>query len=825
MEVGRSAPRYQALALIYPRSRVLQAHINEYFIVVVRLCHRMMAFSQKSMFAKTTSALNDAELKSLQSELNLWSGLIKDEVDLLMAKKVEDEAEENSRFRAVSTRFSKSVDYRQKLRERLRMLDLFSTFDFETTWKQTRKTGNTQIFEQTPEYGRWKDSSESSTLCYTGKLGCGKIVMLANIVDDLTAHVEGTDAKVAYFFCRHDLPQSLDERTVIGALARQILRSEFDLFLEPTVANMTSFDSGELMSLAKRALTSNADIYIVLDGLYICNRSTTKQITTALHGLQSVRKVHICISYRLESNTASDIPELRNTIVVPQLNNEPEIEAFIEAELERCLASRTLVLGNPALILDIQDALVKGSQGMFLWATLQIHFLCGMWTDVEIRKALTDLPHDLTHIYRQILEQSQLPGRSYCAEIFKFVIAAIRPLTIHEMQEALSVTPDYTVWDPSKLLNDVYPALATCGCLIIVDEEERTVRTVHPSVDKFILTENSATRPESFYTPMDAAQTLMTSTIATYLSYGVFGTQLSTRPPALEVGPVPHDIIKSVTSTTRGVQSIALKLLKFRKKSNFDAADSIAGFRTQRPLEVRDFHFYDYAKTHALQHVAASFRHSSDTVIALYQLLDRGMIQINSMEDVYAQLCLALLPGSNPKDIRALVYQIIDDMPASLDRAQLFFLAIEKGRIDVVKHLLGAYRMSIEEDIAKLRTPADAASSDSFDRWLQDVDSTDEVRRHCIGPAPLCHAIKEHQNSIVSILIDSALIDINARSDSLEMPIGVAVIEQNFHALELLLSKCPKELLPNLKMALIPYIATNNRLSIEAFSILERYGF
>jgi hypothetical protein len=246
----------------------------------------------------------------------------------------------------------------------LRILDLFSTFDLETTWKQTRKTGNTQIFEQTPEYGRWKENSESSTLVYTGKLGCGKSVMLANIVDDLTTHVEGTDATVAYF-CRHDLLQSLDERTVIGALARQIPRSESDLFLGPTVANTTCFNFGELMSLAKGARTQNAHIYIVLDGLYLCDRSMNKQITIALRELQSVQKVHICISYRLESNTATEIPDLRNTMVVPQLNNEPEIEAFIEAELERCLASRTLVLGNPALILNIHDSLLEVSQGMF----------------------------------------------------------------------------------------------------------------------------------------------------------------------------------------------------------------------------------------------------------------------------------------------------------------------------------------------------------------------------------------------------------------------------------------------------------------------------
>lgn len=38
MDVGRSAPRYQAIALLYPRSTKLQSYLTEYFIVVVGLC-------------------------------------------------------------------------------------------------------------------------------------------------------------------------------------------------------------------------------------------------------------------------------------------------------------------------------------------------------------------------------------------------------------------------------------------------------------------------------------------------------------------------------------------------------------------------------------------------------------------------------------------------------------------------------------------------------------------------------------------------------------------------------------------------------------------
>jgi hypothetical protein len=41
-----------------------------------------------------------------------------------------------------------------------------------------------------------------------------------------------------------------------------------------------------------------------------------------------------------------------------------EIAQYIKSELEERLESGTLCLGDPTLILTIQDALVKGSQGM-----------------------------------------------------------------------------------------------------------------------------------------------------------------------------------------------------------------------------------------------------------------------------------------------------------------------------------------------------------------------------------------------------------------------------------------------------------------------------
>jgi hypothetical protein len=186
MAAGRSAPRYQIMALLYPRSKNLQSYLTEYFIVVVRLCHELLKFTQKSTLGQYISGLSDSDTRTYQSELDLWANATNDEVKLLMAKTIKEEAQENSKFRTLSGKFFESVSLRQKLKTNLRVLDSCSMYDYETTWKQTRKIGNATIFNQTAEYQDWKGHETSCTLLYTGKLGSGKSVLLANLIDDLT---------------------------------------------------------------------------------------------------------------------------------------------------------------------------------------------------------------------------------------------------------------------------------------------------------------------------------------------------------------------------------------------------------------------------------------------------------------------------------------------------------------------------------------------------------------------------------------------------------------------------------------------------------------
>ncbi|KAF2467808.1 uncharacterized protein BDR25DRAFT_291179 [Lindgomyces ingoldianus] len=734
MKIGCTASRYQNMALLYPRSKSLQSHLFEYFIVVVRLCHQLLKFTQKSLVQKVASALSDSDIKAFQSDLDHWASSIKEEISLLMAKRIQEEAEENSQFRAVSSKFFKSAPYEKRLATNLRVLDICSKYDYETTWKQTRKIGNANFFCRDPKYQEWKAQVKSCTLIYTGKLGSGKSVMLANIVDDLSTHVQSKNIAVAYFFCRHDVPESLKAQTVVRSLARQLLRTIPDL---TTIAKFcdetrTVLGFGTILRCLRRAFPPDYQAYFVLDGLDECDCSEREILAQQLRELQEALTLLLCVSFRAEPNSALELSSGRFTAAeiasIPDEN--PEIEAYIEAELENRLVSRALVIGQPSLILEIRDALLKGYQGMFLWVALQIRTLSAIKTDQGIRNALATLPKDLPETYSRILRRSEGPGDSYQILILQLIMAASRPLTTDEFREALSVVPGDAVWNPSRLINDVYSTLACCGCLLTVDEEESTVRFVHHSVRQFLLCgfRDSTNTPFT----IDGAQRTIADIVITYLSYGVFGTELSTmKVREMAIGSAPSGIIRSTLDSSSHAQNLALKLLRPNKQVSVNISNILAKARKPfQPCWVNEFHFYSYAKAYWLRHILYASGQRPDIYDLLLRLSKRNVLGVANAtaEDVWRPVIWAVQNG-NEIVVKLLLETGKIDINAKNTCGQtLFWRATSGGHEVVVKLLLETGKVNVEaKDNSGGQTPLWRAASTGYDAVVKLLLETGKV--------------------------------------------------------------------------------------------------
>ena len=745
MSVGRSAPRYQRMALLYSRSRTLQSLLLEYFIVVVRLCHHLLRASKKSLIKHMMSFTADSELTNYQVELESWANSIKEEVTFLMSQ---DLNEQSSRFKSLPV-FSVAEMHRRRLKAKIRVLESCSVYDYQTSWKEIRKKGSATLFHSAQEYQQWRQKAHSASLVYTGKLGAGKSVLMANIVDDLHLHAHSAKAAdkvpVAYFFCRYDDTESLKAQTIFGSLVRQLLQNIPDLtHAEQLIDQGASVSDTDLvLQILECALPADSKAYIVLDGLDECDAAEARIILQLLQGLQASFSILLCLSYKLrgDNSLAASVDELadQNRIGIP--DNNPDISSFISSELEKRILSGKLAVGDPTLILEIQNTLVQGAQGMFLWVALQIESLCSARTDGAIWQALKNLPKDLPGTFHRIIQKEGVDRKRLQLQIFEFITAAHRPLTAQELREALSVTPGNINWDSDQLLNDIYSALTCCGSLVNVDEEESTVRLIHHSVQQFLLGEFHDSAPAML--SIQSANIAMASTITTYINYNVFNTQLSTTVIApLPIQKVPERIVGSLDSSLSS--RIALKLLRSRNKPDFDISTVIAKeYRHFGPPPADQFVFYRYAKTYCLGHAS----YLTDLDLTSRSLLRRavhsGLIHIDVQEKETQQLVFQAIEFGN-----VTVLELFLDMGGSLETRAwslgqtLLLFAVDRGQEAVIQLLL--------------KRGADTKS--------RPPDSL----------TPLTLAVTRGHQSIIQLLVDHGA-DVNEVESSLRTPIFYAV--------------------------------------------------
>ncbi|KAK4199138.1 hypothetical protein QBC40DRAFT_349716 [Triangularia verruculosa] len=641
MDAGRSAPRYQEMALLYPQSQTLRSNMCEYFTVVVRFCHQFVKFTKQSVFRQMMTFLNDQDIKNYQSELDKWAVSIKEEVSLLKSRSIE---KHGYLFQA----FMKLDQSHRRETTRIRILEYCSTYDHQTSWKEIRKAGNTNLLQRSTEYRNWRGANESSTLICQGKLGSGKSVLLANVVSDLSRNIRSARCPIAYFFCRHDIRESLKGKTLMGSLIRQLITSVNDLAKAERLVGQehltrmlptTGVDFEMGYQLLQRVFPHGLEAYIIIDGLDECDQSERETVYSQLQALQVGFYLHVCVSVRLEPETALGEREhgqllKRRFLSIPE--NNDDIADFIRSELTRCIESGKLTLGDPALVLKIFDALISRAQGMFLWVVLQIASLCDAKTDAEIHLALENLPEGLPETFSRILRKATATeAKNYQIRVLEIITAAYRPLNTEEFRLALSVIPGNSVWDPACHVNNIYSAchvnniysaLATCGSLVEIDEESFAVRLIHHSVVQFLFGEFQ--QSSTSVLKRERAAQSMGDIVITYLSYDIFRSRVSRLvAPQIDAVDAPVKIVESL-AVSQNLRSAAVKLLQSHKNPSFNVGEILIKHIGPQPNALQH-HFHTYAKEYWLQHS----RWFSYDNLAIQEMLRR----VATQEIVYAK--------------------------------------------------------------------------------------------------------------------------------------------------------------------------------------------
>ena len=165
----------------------------------------------------------------------------------------------------------------------------------------------------------------------------------------------------------------------------------------------------------------------------------------------------------------------------------------------------------------------------FLWVDLQFEAILEACEEDGTPDRIPDLfespPRKITQLYSLALvklsnEDEKLT--TLAKKVFQWVVCSRRPLTIPELEEAVSITTDQKSWANPPFKLDISKICRMCGNLIKYNKANETVSLAHHSVLSFLLSCSNTPGIVSFAFEENRAEQYLTDMCLTYLSFTDF---------------------------------------------------------------------------------------------------------------------------------------------------------------------------------------------------------------------------------------------------------------------------------------------------------------
>jgi hypothetical protein len=215
-----------------------------------------------------------------------------------------------------------------------------------------------------------------------------------------------------------------------------------------------------------------------------CEEGARRELLKRFRRLQRDNSIGNRIKIIITSRPHVEL-NLPDTVIITLDNNnlKEDIADFVTIEASE-LTQFPVTLRE-----EIRHSLINGDDGMFLWVSLIIDDLQKSTTTRPriIREKLKSLPKTLPGLYIDILRKIKPEDREYAIAILRWVVWAVRPLTLQELTIAIAIRPEDTSMsslegemesDLSKVLRLLF------GPMINIRGDE--VHLVHQSAKDFL---------------------------------------------------------------------------------------------------------------------------------------------------------------------------------------------------------------------------------------------------------------------------------------------------------------------------------------------------
>ncbi|KAH8790716.1 ankyrin repeat-containing domain protein [Hyaloscypha finlandica] len=498
--LGKSLGRFEIYARLYPTSeRLKSALVEAYgkFLGICLLCKGV--FKEKSAkrmkwLPGTSSAI---ALKSLWKPVKSKLEATLEELDELL-EGVEKEADVAEKMEASIARVTiKDHVTAQRCREMFEWLGGVDPSINHYNAVKLHLSGTGGWIFADDSYKTW-ENEQNATLWLHAKPGAGKTILMSTIIDHIGNFVEDDHGDtISYFYFDYKDINKRDSRKAIETLIVSMSRQSPAAlaYVEDISKKYREFKSQctfpSLCSILKKCLDFQQRNFIILDALDECNdREELLPFLVELSKTES-SGLNLLMSSRRETDIQRQLDHLPQ-ITLAEASNAHDIDLYIQSRLQEMINGKKLKLRDPSLQEEIFQCLTSRANGMFQWVKCQLDVLCTLITDKSIRAALTQLPKSLDETYVRAFSKIRIEmGEDSITikKLFQWLTHSLRPLTLRELAEAISIEIGQARMDFSAVPTDPEDILRFCGGLVTIagHDDQETVNFSHFSIKEFLL--------------------------------------------------------------------------------------------------------------------------------------------------------------------------------------------------------------------------------------------------------------------------------------------------------------------------------------------------
>ncbi|KAF9874692.1 hypothetical protein CkaCkLH20_07829 [Colletotrichum karsti] len=335
---------------------------------------------------------------------------------------------------------------------------------------------------------------EDDIFTITGNEGCGKSMLAAWVRQRLERPINRAQFETISYTFSSDIPEESSPIGLLKSLLSQLLETnvgDVDLFERLGVifdrtppgenSHKLETDLWESLELSLAAINKKTNLVLVIDGLDEITGGTQK--AGDLHKrLHTALKKHSNIQAVTFSRPISHLggSGCKHLVITPD-HIRDDIELFLANRLRR---NPTFAAENDQSKRNMINQLADQAKGSFLHAYLSINLLSTGLSFNSFRDTIAQCKSDVKLVIGELMKKVNLKeeyGESKTYNLFIYMIAAQRPLTMGEMTNLMGVSISKRSVSPSA---DIWGPINNTQGLVVV--HRGTLRFKHSVVRKYV---------------------------------------------------------------------------------------------------------------------------------------------------------------------------------------------------------------------------------------------------------------------------------------------------------------------------------------------------